>query len=197
MSWLDALLGGQTIYSNGTQQTSRDGLNFIGLTLGDDSTNDWTTIQLPIGAEGQILEHDGTSYVAVSDYTMSNSGDRTITVASDSSASGKDLTISGGGTTFVGGSGGNLTLQAGASKPSEGDDNGTLYLEDGDENVAMTVGGQPEGATEASLSFYGVTPVIRATGINWNSGTPSSAQIRALFSALVDTGIIDGAEIVS
>lgn len=117
--------------------------------------------------------------------TLLAGADRTIMVAT---LTGDGLTIHAGDHLL--GAGGDLTLSPGGGTAGELD--GALVLTDASDNEAMRVGGITHGETEASLSFYGETPVARQT-VNWEGS--DDAKLIDLLEALVALGLIDGQEI--
>lgn len=135
--------GYQLLANNGTPATYTPGIRY------NDSTNawqirtdtvDWANIAsgsiLPSGTLNQVLQHDGTNWIAKDDFTLPAGGNRLINIAS--SAAGDSLAISaangsaglGGSSALYGGSGttggGDVLVQGGAALNSGNGGNVTL-----------------------------------------------------------------------
>jgi hypothetical protein len=162
MSWLDAFFSAYIIRSDGTDQTSREALNFIGFSFADDSVNNEIEINLPTGVTNQILQNNGSSYTATSNLTLPSGANRTITIADPTTATaGDSLTIYPGDGTDAGAldSGGNLVLRCGEGAP--GEDNGELQLLDGEAAEVITIANIGIVGSASALSFFGGNPVIQ------------------------------------
>lgn len=149
----------------------------------------YASATMPSGTANQFITYN-SGWIATNDLVLPGTGARYVNPAAPTSGAGVSLTVSGGDAQS--GSGGSLTVAPGEATP--GDDDGLLALEDAQGNVAISIGNQPNGATEAYLSFYGESPIARQTVNWWNT---DDATLKSLMTALVAVGIIDGAELVA
>jgi hypothetical protein len=156
MSWLDAFFSAYIIRSDGTEQTSREALNFIGFSLTDDSVNNEIEINLPTGVTNQILQNNGSSYTATSNLTLPNGANRTISIA-DAQADSLTIRPSDGITSLD--SGAELYIRPGEGAP--GENNGELQLLDGEGGEVITIANIGAVGSASALSFFGGVPVIQ------------------------------------
>jgi hypothetical protein len=156
MSWLDAFFAAHIIRADGTNQTARGALNFIGFSLVDDAINSEIEINLPAGVTNQILQNNGSSYTATSNLTLPNGANRTISIA-DAQADSLTIRPSDGITSLD--SGAELYIRPGEGAP--GENNGELQLLDGEGGEVITIANIGAVGSASALSFFGGVPVIQ------------------------------------